>query len=213
MTGHFCNVFASKLRSPKFYRTCKVLGLGPTTNDRSGTSLLVIPTNSRLQIRCNTRSSTSEASEAKRHHSAEPQFLYTNSCIIFYTFYAPLMSTMPARTNPTFLSLPPEILLMIANYYLVDFLFWENSRFKYLRKITYERNLCTYLTLARAHPYLWRLLMGQKLLQSIVKETDFDFYEDCGIFGWSLVSISSSSILSHQPHVDGTTRHCRIVWS
>ena len=79
-------------------------------------------------------------------------------------------------------SLPPEILLEIASYHLADYLFWENGNFKYLRKYTYEQNRCPYFSLAKAHPYLWCLLMSQAHKAQIRKAPDVTDYANCGVF-------------------------------
>ena len=68
---------------------------------------------------------------------------------------------MPLQPKDALTSLPQEILLEIASYHLPDYLFWENGTFKYLRKLAYEKNRCPYLSLAKAHPYLWCLLMSE----------------------------------------------------
>lgn len=69
---------------------------------------------------------------------------------------------MPLSFPPkaSLLSLPPELLLHIAHHFIDDYLFWRSSRFKHLRKATASLHLCTYVCLAKTHPFLCSLLLG-----------------------------------------------------
>ena len=79
------------------------------------------------------------------------------------------------------LSLPPELLLQIANYHIDDFMFWQSNSCrrlsKYLKKD--QLRLWPYLALSKAHPYLYSLLISQRLdKQPEDKRIDFDL---CGL--------------------------------
>ena len=67
--------------------------------------------------------------------------------------------------KPGLLSLPPELLLQIANHHIDDFLFWQSNPCRrlsrYLKKD--QLRLWPYLALSSAHPYLYALLIGQRL--------------------------------------------------
>jgi len=84
-----------------------------------------------------------------------------------------MSSTSPSPT--TLLSLPPELLLMIADYHLDDYLFWECGRFKYLRKITYETHGCSYVSFAKTNVYLWGLMMERKFQRRVGEEEVVDW--------------------------------------
>ena len=88
---------------------------------------------------------------------------------------------MPVSKEPKLglLSLPPELLLQIARYHLDDFLFWESNQCRNLSKYLKKRQLkdWPYLSLSKAHPYLYELLITHRLnKQSKDKRIDLDLY-------------------------------------
>lgn len=91
---------------------------------------------------------------------------------------------MPVLKKPTLglLSLPPELLLQIASYHLDDFLFWQSNQCRYLSKYLkkHQLHLWPYLALSKAHPYLWSLLITQRLdKQPEEQRINFDL---CGLW-------------------------------
>ena len=54
---------------------------------------------------------------------------------------------MPTPT-PTLTTLPPEILLQIADHFLENYLLWK-TQLKYLRKATFHLDIYAYINLAR----------------------------------------------------------------
>lgn len=91
---------------------------------------------------------------------------------------------MPVLKKQTLglLSLPPELLLHIANYHLDDFLFWQSNQCRHLSKYLQKRqlNLWPYLALSKSHPYLWSLLITQRLEKQPEDERiNFDL---CGLW-------------------------------
>lgn len=92
--------------------------------------------------------------------------------------------SMPISKKPKLglLSLPPELILQIANYHLDDFLFWQSNQCRNLSKYLTKRqvNLWPYIALAQAHPYLHSLLIAQRLeKQPEDKRINFDL---CGLY-------------------------------
>lgn len=75
--------------------------------------------------------------------------------------------SMPVSKNSKLglLSLPPELLLQIANYHLDDFMFWQSNQCRYLSKYLKKKQLklWPYLALSAAHPYLYSLLITEPL--------------------------------------------------
>lgn len=72
-----------------------------------------------------------------------------------------------ATSHSSFLSLPPEILLEIANYFVDDYHFWNQKCFKNLRKRGIAQKFCPYYCLAYSHPYLYTLLLGRSVISNI----------------------------------------------
>ena len=70
-------------------------------------------------------------------------------------------------SHSTFLSLPNEILLHIADYLIDDYYFWKNTRFKRLWRMGVAQRLCSYYNLACAHPFLYDLLLSQSCPSNI----------------------------------------------
>ena len=92
--------------------------------------------------------------------------------------------SMPISKKPKLglLSLPPELLLQIASYHLEDFLFWQSNQCRYLSKYLKKQDLYLwpYIALSKAHPYLYSLLITQRLeKQPPANRTNFDF---CGLY-------------------------------
>ena len=80
------------------------------------------------------------------------------------------------------LSLPPELLLQIASYHLDDFLFWQSNSCRHLSKYLAKSKLhmWPYLALSKAHPYLYELLITQRLdKQPEDRRVNFDL---CGLW-------------------------------
>lgn len=82
------------------------------------------------------------------------------------------------KKKATLLSLPPELLLNIADYFLDDYLSWRNGYPSTYRGKLPQLDLfrsCTshkvqYINLARMHPVFWNLLKGRKLSDAVLKE-------------------------------------------
>jgi hypothetical protein len=70
--------------------------------------------------------------------------------------------------KPSLTTLPPEILLQIADYFLEDYLLWK-TQLRYLRKATFHLDLCPYLNMARTHSSLWNVLNARRFAKGVLK--------------------------------------------
>lgn len=88
----------------------------------------------------------------------------------------------PKQPKLSLLSLPPELLLQIASHHLDDFTFWQSNQCRSLSKYLPRRQLShwPYLALAKAHPYLYALLITRRL-DRLPEDERVDF-GSCGMW-------------------------------
>ena len=76
-------------------------------------------------------------------------------------------SSDTSTPKASLLSMPNEVLLQIADYFIDDYYFWKQTRLKYLRRMGAAEKFCPYLCLANTHPYLYALLLGNSCPSNI----------------------------------------------